>query len=139
MLSLSEDCQGVRLVCRYSGLVLTHQLNESVKTLSVMRQLRRLYLSNSQISPAGVESLKTALPHCDVLWQDPEIDLIESPAYQNLESSSFEAIPNWGLMDVEAHDHGIGSTHGGIAIDKSGTIYVSSKTGITCTMLTGCA
>lgn len=44
--------------------------------------------------------------------------------------SHYEPVKGWGITEGHTHDQGIGSTHGGIVIDKIGRVYVSSNKGI---------
>lgn len=102
--------------------------DESIDTLASMVMLRKLLLAGSAFSPDGVLKLQKALRNCTILASIPG-PAIESPAII-AESTSYKAVANWGIQDGHGHDHGIGSTHGGIVIDDKGEIYISSDEGI---------
>ncbi len=104
--------------------------DSAIPVLSQMRHLRKLFIADTRIDQEGVRSLQEALPNCEILWMDPETGQTEIKQPIRLEFAQFKAVPNWGLQDIETHDHGMGPTHGGIAIDREGIIYVSSHTGI---------
>jgi len=63
------------------------------------------------------------------MWGKKTPPLTTTPATNPITASTgqgewiYEVVPNWG--HVPGHDH-IGSTHGGIVIDQSGKVYVST-------------
>ncbi len=50
--------------------------------------------------------------------------------HHDLDPETLSHVPGWGVKDRHSHDHGMGSTHGGVAVGSAGMIYVSSDDGI---------
>lgn len=104
--------------------------DDSVDTLSGFKGLKKLLLTDSSMTRDGYSRLEKNLQRCEILAFMPE--LISAPA--KLEpittETVFEPVPKWGVKEGDDHDHGMGSTHGGVVVDSNGHIYVSSHNGI---------
>lgn len=104
--------------------------DESIDTLSRLRGLRKLLLTGSNVTHEGLEQLQDNLNRCEISVFLPEL----IPAMEEIEElnaeSVFRPVSKWGVKEGHDHDHGFGSTHGGVVVDKAGHIYVSSHMGV---------
>ncbi|MEX0322711.1 MAG: c-type cytochrome domain-containing protein [Puniceicoccaceae bacterium] len=104
--------------------------DESVDTLSSLKGLKKLLLTDSKLTQEGHDRLQQNLKRCEILAFMPSL-LPKKKEIEPITSETvFEPVPKWGVKEGHDHDHGMGSTHGGVVVDAAGQIYVSSHNGI---------